>query len=50
VELLRAGQELDDFVDPKDLGGVARQGLKEAFRIVAHAQKGLALKTGVAIR
>lgn len=50
VELLRAGQDLDDFVDPKDLGGVARQGLKEAFRIVAHAQKGLALKTGVAIR
>ena len=50
VEQLRAGQELDDFVDPKDLGGVARQGLKEAFRIVAHAQKGLALKTGVAIR
>jgi CBS domain-containing protein len=50
VEQLRDGQELDDFVDPKDLGGVARQGLKEAFRIVAHAQKGLALKTGVTIR
>ena len=50
VELLRAGRELDDFVDPKELGGVARQGLKEAFRIVAHAQKGLALQTGVAMR
>lgn len=50
VDQLRAGQELDDFVDPKDLGGVARQGLKEAFRIIANAQKGLALQTGVAMR
>src|SRR5262245_8514542 len=50
VEQLRAGEELDDFVDPKELGGVARQGLKEAFRIVANAQKGLALETGVAHR
>jgi CBS domain-containing protein len=50
VEQLRAGRAPDDFVDPKDLGGVARQGLKEAFRIIAHAQKGLALQTGVAIR
>jgi CBS domain-containing protein len=50
VEQLRAGRELDDFVDPKELGGVARQGLKEAFRIIASAQKGLALETGVAMR
>jgi CBS domain-containing protein len=50
VDQLRAGQGLDDFVDPKELGGVARQGLKEAFRIVANAQKGLALETGVAMR
>src|SRR5262245_32449083 len=50
VELLHAGRELDDFVDPKELGGVARQGLKEAFRIIASAQKGLALETGVAMR
>jgi CBS domain-containing protein len=50
VDQLRAGESLDDFVDPKELGGVAQQGLKEAFRIVAHAQKGLALQTGVAMR
>jgi CBS domain-containing protein len=50
VDQLRAGHGLDDFVDPKELGGVARQGLKEAFRIVANAQKGLALETGVAMR
>jgi CBS domain-containing protein len=50
VDQLRAGTSLDDFVDPKDLGGVARQGLKEAFRIIAHAQKGLALQTGIAMR
>ena len=49
VDQLRAGESLDDFVDPKELGGVAQQGLKEAFRIVAHAQKGLALQTGVAM-
>jgi CBS domain-containing protein len=50
VDQLRAGRPLDDFVDPRELGGVARQGLKEAFRIVANAQKGLALQTGVSMR
>jgi CBS domain-containing protein len=50
VEQLHSGLPLDDFVDPKALGGVARQGLKEAFRIVANAQKGLALQIGVAMR
>jgi CBS domain-containing protein len=50
VEQLRSGVPPDDFVDPKDLGGVARQGLKEAFRIIARAQKALALETGVALR
>jgi len=50
VEQHRAGRALDDFVDPKELGGVARQGLKEAFRIIARAQKALALETGVALR
>jgi CBS domain-containing protein len=50
VEQLRSGLPPDDFVDPKDLGGVARQGLKEAFRIIARAQKALALETGVALR
>ena len=50
VDQLRASRPLDDFVDPRELGGVARQGLKEAFRIVANAQKGLALQTGVSMR
>ena len=50
VEQRRAGRGPDDFVDPKELGGVARQGLKEAFRIIARAQKALALETGVALR
>jgi CBS domain-containing protein len=50
VEQLHAGTPLDDFIDPKALGGVARQGLKEAFRIIANAQKGLALEAGVLMR
>ena len=50
VEQRRAGRGPDDFVDPKELGGVARQGLKEAFRIIARAQKALALETGVVLR
>jgi CBS domain-containing protein len=50
VEQLGAGEQPDDFVDPKELGAVARQGLKEAFRIIARAQKALALDAGVALR
>jgi CBS domain-containing protein len=50
VELHRSGRPLDDFVDPGSLGGVARQGLKEAFRIIARAQKGLALEAGISLR
>jgi CBS domain-containing protein len=50
VEQLDAGEHPDDFVDPKELGAVARQGLKEAFRIIARAQKALALEAGVALR
>jgi CBS domain-containing protein len=50
VQRIRSGQPPDDFVDPKDLGGVARQGLKEAFRIIAQAQKELALAAGVKMR
>jgi CBS domain-containing protein len=46
----RAGEEPDDFVDPHELGSVARQGLKEAFRIVARAQRGLALEAGLSAR
>jgi CBS domain-containing protein len=50
VEQMRADEPPDDFVDPKALGGVARQGLKEAFRIIARAQKELALAAGIKMR
>jgi CBS domain-containing protein len=50
VERHRAGLEPDDFVDPHELGSVARQGLKEAFRIVARAQRTIGLETGLQIR
>lgn len=50
VEQLRAASPPDDFVNPEGLGGVALQGLKEAFRIIARAQKGLALEAGVRVR
>jgi CBS domain-containing protein len=46
----RAGAEPNDFVDPEELGAVARNGLKEAFRIVARAQKDLSLETGSRLR
>lgn len=50
VEQHRAGLEPDDFVDPHELGALARPGLKEAFRIVARAQKAFALETGISTR
>jgi CBS domain-containing protein len=37
----RAGAPPDDHVDPAGLGPVARRGLKEAFRIIARAQRSL---------
>ena len=42
VARVRAGESPDDFVDPSELGPVTRQALKEAFKIIARAQKGLA--------
>jgi CBS domain-containing protein len=50
VERHRAGLPADDFVNPHELGSVARQGLKEAFRIVGRAQKALALEVGATMR
>jgi CBS domain-containing protein len=47
VRQVRAGTAPDDFVDPAHLGPIQRLGLKEAFRIVADAQKSLAAETGV---
>jgi CBS domain-containing protein len=50
VDRYRAGLEPDDLVDPKELGSVARRGLKEAFRIIARAQKALAGEAGLRMR
>lgn len=50
VEQHRVGEPPDDFVDPRELGAVARQGLKEAFRIIGRAQRGLATELGVPMR
>lgn len=41
VARVRAGEPPDDFVDPSELGPVTRQALKEAFKVIARAQKGL---------
>jgi CBS domain-containing protein len=41
VARVRAGESPDDFVAPSELGPVTRQALKEAFKVIARAQKGL---------
>jgi CBS domain-containing protein len=50
VARVRAGESPDDFVDPSELGPVTRQALKEAFKIIARAQKGLAAELGLQVR
>jgi CBS domain-containing protein len=50
VEQHRAGVAPDDFVDPKALGPLTRRSLKEAFRVIARAQKTLANELGVSMR
>ena len=50
VRQLDAGLEPDDFVHPGEVGPVARHGLKEAFKVIARAQRMLATELGVAIR
>lgn len=47
VAQVRAGEPPDDFVDPGTLGPVGRTGLKEAFRVIERAQRGLASDLGV---
>jgi CBS domain-containing protein len=47
VRQVRASTEPDDFVDPTTLGPVARRGLREAFRVITRAQRGLATELGV---
>jgi CBS domain-containing protein len=42
VRELEAGTDPDDYVDPKALNALTRRYLREAFRLVASTQKGLA--------
>jgi CBS domain-containing protein len=48
VEQLRAGEQPDDLIDPKNLAPLTRPSLKEAFRAVARVQRGIALELGFA--
>lgn len=47
VHLVRSGRRPDDQVDPTTLGPLARQGLKDSFRIIDAAQDQLANVLGV---
>ena len=40
---VEAGVPIDNLVDPADLAPLARNELREAFRVVAHAQKQLSV-------
>jgi CBS domain-containing protein len=41
LQQIRAGQDADDFVDPKALNTLTRRYLREAFRVVTSAQRAL---------
>jgi CBS domain-containing protein len=43
----RGGAPPDDEVDPRDLGPLTRQGLREAFRMIEQAQRSLAAELGL---
>ncbi len=47
AEQARGGLPADDHVDPKMLGPIERQQLKEAFRVISRAQRVLAAELGV---
>jgi CBS domain-containing protein len=47
VHQIREGRPADDMVDPGMLGPLARQGLKEAFRMIDRAQEQLAGVLGI---
>lgn len=40
----RQGQAPDDYIDPKELGSVTRQGVKAAFRVIDAVQRTMALE------
>lgn len=44
---VRAGLVPDDLVRPSSLGPLARQGLKEAFRMIEREQDALATELGL---
>jgi CBS domain-containing protein len=50
VRRLDAGLGPDDFVDPAEIGPVARRGLKEAFKVIERTQRVLAADLGVSVR
>jgi CBS domain-containing protein len=50
VQQLRAGDEPDDYVDPRALSGLTRSHLKEAFRAVAAVQKRVSAELGPPVR
>jgi CBS domain-containing protein len=50
VEQLRKGAPPDDFIDPKTLNPLARSYLRDAFRVVASVQSGLANELALGIR
>jgi CBS domain-containing protein len=47
AEQVTAGRSPDDYVDPASLGPFSRSGLKEAFRVIARAQRLLASEEGI---
>jgi len=50
VQQLRAGQEPDNYVDPRTLSPLTRTHLKEAFRAIAAIQRRLAVQVGMSPR
>jgi CBS domain-containing protein len=50
VRQLRERQAPDYFIAPAELGTVARHGLKEAFRVIARAQRTVAASLGASVR
>jgi CBS domain-containing protein len=44
VRQVRQGQAPNDYIDPKELGSVTRQGVKAAFRVIDAVQRTLALE------
>lgn len=50
VARLRAGEEPDDLIAPRELAPLTRTALKEAFRAVAKVQRGIAAEHGFSAR